>query len=327
MGIYNFAAASVTRDELSQKLNDIQTDAMNIMAEGGISSLNANTAWRAGAAALIRESVVDGFKLFDPTPIFTERRELSQGDTYEFEKLIPTGRVVEYSPQSLPQTFTPRKAKWTISTSSYEYAFGIPMQKVLNKQHTIGSFAGMASQALTRFYSNLVLTAVNVACANGNTDLRGRGLRTMSAGANVVQADLDAALRRLATVGSGVTIFGSRWALQPIFDFGATTESLKNELNARGQIGSYRGAKMVEITDQFNEFTAQFSKVSGIDLDKLIFLSVGSEAPGAVLLEKDLSALDWEILDPRSAQWSMGVRLEVGTLVHTPSRYHVIQLT
>lgn len=328
MALYNFATASVTRDELAEKLADIQKDAMAIIAEGGVSALSAKAEWRASAAALVREAVIDGFKLSDPTPIFTDRRELNQGDTYEFEKLVPTGRVVEYSPQSAPQVFTPRKAKYTIATSSYEHAFGIPLQKVINRQHTIGEFAGMESQSLTRHYVNMTLSAVNVACANGNTDIRGRALRTVSGGADVVKADLDAALRRLATVGNGVTIFGSRWALQPIFDFGATTENLKNELNARGQIATYRGAKMVEVVDEFNEFAATFTKVGGVDIDKLLFLSVGQGASsGAILLEKDLSALDWEILDPRTAQWSMGVRMDHSVFVHSAQRYHVIQLS
>src|SRR5690242_15155418 len=100
MALYNFAKASVTRDELSEKLADIQKDAMEILSEGGVGAFAAKGEWRAAAAALVREAVIDGFKLSDPTPIFTERRDLNQGDTYEFEKLIPTGRVVEYSPQS-----------------------------------------------------------------------------------------------------------------------------------------------------------------------------------------------------------------------------------
>src|SRR5262245_31154912 len=123
--MYNFAKASVTRDEQTKRLDALQQDAMKILTEGGVSAFAAKTEWRAAAAALIRESVIDGFRMSDPTPIFTERRDGSLGDTYEFEKLIPTGRVVEYSPQSLPQIFTPRKAKYTISTSSYELAFGI----------------------------------------------------------------------------------------------------------------------------------------------------------------------------------------------------------
>jgi hypothetical protein len=232
----------------------------------------------------------------------------------------------EYSPKSDPQIFTPRKGKWAISTSMYEQAMGIDLFKVMRRQHTLGEFVQMAGEAWSRFYANLAMTSVNVACATGVLDLKGRAVRTAAAGTSVVKTEIDAALRRMYSGnGGGLTVFGSRFALDPIFDMGATSENLKNELNARGQIGVYRGARLVEIKDDYNEFYAQFSKISGIDLEKLIFIASGT--PGGILLEKDMSGLSWEILDPRAALWSTGTRADLGALVHTPSRFHVIQLT
>jgi hypothetical protein len=322
--MYNFATASVSPTDLTARLNDIQTDALKFLDEGGMTRFNSELKWRGDAAALIRQSVQDQFALTDPTPIFMERRDGEHGDTYEFEQLINTLRVVEYSPKSDPQIFTPRKGKWTISTSSYELAFGIDMFKVMRRQHSISDFVSMAAQAWTRFYANLSLTAINVGCATGVTDLKGRPVRTAAAGASVIQTELDAALRRMyAGNGGGLTIFGSRFALDPIFGFGATTDELKNELNARGQIGVYRGARLVEMKDEYNPFYGAWSNISGVPLENLLFISSGT--PGAIMLEKDMSGLSWEDFDARAARWSSGNRAEVGTLVHTPSRYHVIQ--
>lgn len=323
--IYNFAKASASRAETAQKLADIQRDAMKLLSEGGMTKFNAATEWRGAAATLIREVVVDTFKMTDPTPIFTTRKDAKLGDKHEFTKLVNTLRVVEYSPQSLPQSFTPRKGVWTIKSASYELAFGIPMHKVMTGQHTIGEFASMAAEALTRHYVALTLTAIDTACATGVNDLKGRAVRTIAGGADVTKTELDAALRRMSAFNSGITIFGSRWALQPIYDFvGAISESLKDELAARGVIGQYKGAKLVEIQDDYNEFYASWSKVNGRDLDKLIFIASGE--PGAILLERDMSGLNYEVLDPRSGQWQSGIRFDHGILVHTPSRYHVIQL-
>ena len=323
--IYNFAKASASRAETVEKLAAVQADAMKLLNAGGISKFAAATEWRGEAAKLIREVVVDTFKMSDPTPIFTERRDAKLGDQHEFTRLFNTLRVVEYSPQSLPTSFTPRKGKWVIKTSSFELPFGIPLAKVMTGQHELGEFAVMAGQALTRHYINLTLTAIDTACATGVVDLKGRAVRTAAAGADVLKTEIDAALRRMNAFNSGVTIFGSRWALDPIYSFaGALSENLKDELNARGVIGTYRGAKMVEMTDDFNTFYASFSKVNGVDLDKLIFIASGE--PGAILLERDMSGLDYEVLDPRSAQWSSGIRFDHGILVHTPSRYHVIEL-
>jgi len=325
MALFNFATASVSKADLAARLEDVQKDAMKLLNEGGVSKFAAALEWRGEAAALVREAVLDTFRMTDPTPIFTERREGRLGDTYEFEQLINTLRVVEYSPQSDPQVFTPRKGLHTIKTSSFELAYGIPLQKVLVGQHTIGEFVGMAAEALTRHYADLTLTAIDKACAVGSTDIKGRPLRTMAAGTDVSKAEIDAALRRMHAYNSGVTIFGSRYALDAIYTHGASqTEALANELNARGVIGSYRGARMVEMVDDHNLFYQSFSKVNGVDLEKLLFVAAGT--PGAILLEKDLSALDWEEMNSRTAQWRQGVRFESGILVHSPHRYHVIQL-
>jgi hypothetical protein len=324
--IQNFATASMSREDINERLAAVQEDALRLLTEGGVSRFGAELAWRGEAAALVREAVQDVFKMTDPTPIFTERREGKMGDTYEFEQLINTLRVVEYSPASEPQIFTPRKAKYTIKTGSHEMAFGIPLQKIITGQHTIGEFADMAAQALTRHYVRLSLTAVNAACSSGATDLKGRNLRTSATGSSVAQTEIDGALRRILAYNAGVTIYGSRYALDPIMGFAASNggDATKEELMRRGVVGTYRGAKLVELVDDYNVFYQSYSTVAGIDYDKLIFIS--SAVPGATLLEKDLSALNWEELDAKKAMWSTGVRFEHGILVHSPYRYHVIQL-
>lgn len=323
--LYNFAKASASKETLAEKMADIQKDALALLDKGGVSAFEAATEWRAAAAALVREVVIDTFKMKDPTPIFCDRRTGTMGDTLEFEQLINTLRVVEYSPQSKPQIFTPRKGKYTISTSSFEMAFGIPLQKIINRQHTIGEFSTMAAEALVRHYNSLVLGAVDTACAAGSTDIKGRALRTMAAGSDVAKTELDTALRRMYAYNSGVTIFGSRFALDAVYSMaGALSINLADELNARGVIGTYRGANMVELADDYNQFYQAFSKIDGIDMEKLLFISSGTK--GATLMEKDLSSLNWQELTPREAQWSTGVRFEHGILVSQPWKYHVIQL-
>lgn len=323
--LYNFATASASKDVLMQRLADVQTDVMGFLQNGGVSRVEMESEWRFEAAAIVRETVIDLFKMTDPTPIFTERRSGNLGDTYEFQKFINTLRVVEYSPNSDPGVFTPRKAKWTISTNSFEHAWGIDLIKVMTGQHTIGEYGQMAGEALTRHYVDLTLTAINVACATGVNDLKGRPVRTAAAGADVQKTEIDAALRRMVAFNSGVTIFGTRYALDPIYSFiGALSINLADELNARGVINSYRGANIVELVDDLNIFYHSFTTVSGVDLDKLIFIA--SAIPGAILMERDLSALNWQTIDVQKGTWATGVRFDHGILVHTPWRYHVIQL-
>lgn len=324
----NFRMASSTADELDQKVAALQTDFLRILDQDGVSGIRANPRFEMKAARLLREVVTDRFSMTDPTPIFTERRDARLGDKIEFERLINTLRVVKYAPGSHPLVFTPRKAKYTVSTSSFELPFGIPLMKILERTHTIKEFTDMAAEALTRHYVDLTLQAVNAACAVGAQDVKGRALRTVqTAGStDVTKTSLDEAIRRLGQFASGVTIFGTRWALDPIYDIAANAggDALKEELVRRGVIGTYRGARLVVLNDDYNEFYGQWTKVDGVDLDRLIF--VAAAQPGAVLLERDLSPLNWEETDPEKAQFRTGTRFDHGIFVHSPYLYHVIEL-
>lgn len=322
---YNFRQASATREENQKKLDALQKDFVRLMREGGVGAIQAEPKFMMRAGQLVRQTVIDEFAMTDPTPIFTERRTGELGQTYEFEQLLNGFRVVQYAPMSHPQIFTPTKAKWTLLTKMYEQAFGIELIKVMNGQHKISDFVSMAAASLTRHYVNLTGVAINKACAAGVNDVAGRPLRTTVSGADVTKTALDNALRRMGTYNSGVTIYGSRWALDPIFDLTAgASEGLAEELMRRGVIGFYRGAKLVSVQDDYNTYKGEFTSIDGIELDNLIFIASGQ--PGAILMERDLSPLNWEELKPEIAYFRTGVRMDHGITVHAPWRYHVIEL-
>ncbi len=323
--LMNFRKASSTEDVRQKKLAAIQKDLLDVLDNGGVGAFAANPELQFKIATLFRETVVDGFSMTDPTPIFTERREGRLGDKHEFTKLINTLRVVKYAPMSEPLIFTPRKAKYTISTAMYELPVGIDLQKILTRQHEISEFADMSAQAITRHYVNLTLTAIDTACATGTQDIRGRNLRTAAAGVDLAQAELDGQLRRMYASGmDGLTVFAHRYALDPIFDFAANTDNANDELRARGVLGVYRGARLVSVQDEYNIWTSAFTSINGVDWEKLIFVASGT--PGAILLERDLSALNWQELDPERAWFRTGVRWDHGILVHSNWRYGVIEL-
>lgn len=323
--LFNFRKASSTDAERTEKLNAINDDLYGILKQSGVGGLQADPKFQYKMAKLFRETVIDGFSMTDPTPIFTERRQGELGNKYEFEKLINTLRVVKYAPMSEPLIFTPRKAKYTISTAPYELAVGIDLQKILTRQHTVAEFANMASQAVTRHYVSLTLTAIDTACATGVTDLRGRDLRTAAAGADIAAGELEEQLRRMYASGQqGLTVFAHRYALDPLFDLGATTDASKDELRARGELGTYRGARLVAVNDEYDQWNQSFTSINGVDWEKLMFVSSG--VPGAILLERDLSALNWQETDPERAWFRTGVRWDHGIFVHSNWRYGVVEL-
>lgn len=323
----NFTKASVTKAENAEKLAAINTDLLGLLDKGGVSALDMAKQWRIDAAALVREAVQDEFLLTDPTPLFVETRTGVQGDTYEFEKLVNTLRAIEYSPGASPTAFTPRKAKYGIKTAQWEIPFGIELKKIMSRQYSVGDIAVMAAQAKVRHYQNFVLTAINAACGASVVDQRGRLVRTAAAGSAVAKAELDAAIRRIiSATGAAATIYASRFAIDPIYDAGATLGGFlsQKELQDRGVLGGYRGAAIVEMKDEFNMFYQSFANASNIPLEKLIFISSGK--PGAIMLERDMAALQYEELNVREAMWNSSIRMDHGILVHTPWAFHVIAL-
>jgi hypothetical protein len=321
---FNFRTASCSSDERDRKLAAMNEDLLGILDEYGVGGLQARPEFEYKLATLFRETVVDQFSMTDPTPIFTERRTARLGDTWEFTRLVNTARAVRYTPNSHPLIFTPRKAKYPITTAGYELPVGIDLIKVLTRQFTVGDVSNMMGEAVTRHYVDLVLTAVDTACGPAATDIRGRALRSTVGGPDVTQAALDTQIRRMASYNTGLTIFGHRYALEPIFDFAVDTDSSRDELRQRGEIGVYRGARIVSVQDDYNDYQAAFTSINGVDWEKLVFL--GSSQVGAVLLERDLSPLNWQETDPEKSWFRTGIRWDHGILVWAPWRYGVIQM-
>lgn len=328
--INNFRVASagnIGTAELDEKLEALNEDLVTMLSKAnGVSEFRKNLEFQAHLGRLLRESVDQTFSMQDPTPIFTERRDAKLEDKIEFTRLVNTFRVVQYAPHSHPLIFTPRKAKYTIKTSKYELPYGISLMKIKTGQYTVAQMVTMAAQAMVRHKFELVMGAIEAALPVGSQDLRGRSMRTQVVGSGDVTAPvLDAALRRLDSVGGQITIFGSRYALWPIMALtGAASENLNEELMRRGTLGFYKGARLVEIKDEYNEFTQSFTKINGVDLDNLIFISAGE--PGAVYMERDLSGFDWEDFDPEKAYFRTGTRFDHGVTVWKPWRYHIIEL-
>jgi hypothetical protein len=319
--LHNFRTASRTAEDRAAALTALNTDIINLMNEGGVDRIAGDMEFRGKMAALIRESIADEFALTDPTPIFCNQRSASLGDKVEITKKHHNLRVVRYAPQSQPLIFSPVKSKYTVTTSMYELPWGIELFKIMTRQYEVSDLTTMAAQAMVRFNLQLVLTAINTACGVGAVDQRGRALRTVAGAADVTKTELDLALRRM---GPGATIFGSRYALSPIFDFaGAQSENLKDELNARGVIGVYKGCKLVAVEDDYNEYAGSWTTIGSDPWEKLLFIA--STEKGAVKIDRDLSALNFTKVDEEKAIVRSSERLDTGIFVDKPHRYHVIR--
>jgi hypothetical protein len=318
--LHNFRVASArSAEDRKAALEALNADIMDRMNQGGVNKVG-EPEFMFKLAQLVRQEISDVFALQDPTPIFCDSRNARLGDKVELTKKFNTLRVVKYAPGGQPMVFTPTKGKYTVSTSMFELPWGIELFKILTRQYTVADLTQMAGEAMIRHNLELVLTAINAA-ATGN-DPQGRPIRTSAGAADVSENEVIAALRRM---GPGTTIFGSRYALDPIFGYaGAISPNLADELNSRGLVGFYRGAKLVAVEDQYNIYAQSWTTIGGVPWEKLLWL-VGP-VKGAVKIERDLSPLNWQKLDEEKAIVRSSERMDHGVFVTEPWRYHVIQL-
>jgi hypothetical protein len=313
----------MTTEDRTAALKALDNDIIRLMNEGGAEAINAEPKFKLKMAQLVREAVADVVGITDLTPVLTEqKRGLRLGDKIEAEVKHNTLRVVSYTPQSHPLVFSPTKSKYPVSTDQFELAWGIELIKVMLRLHTTAEFVDYAAQAVARHYQKFTLEALDTA-ATGN-DPRGRPIRFTGAAADVDQDDLDDALRSL---GAGVTIYGSRYALSPIFGFGATQggDATKDEFVRRGVIGSYRGATLAAVEPDFQVYTQKWTEINGTDWEKLIFL-VSNSAKPAVFYERDMNALQWSELDTKESVFGGGIRMDHGIFVNAPYNMRVIEL-
>jgi hypothetical protein len=83
---------------------------------------------------------------------------------------------------------------------------------------------------------------------------------------------------------------------------------------------------MVAVEDQYDVYRQSFTSIAGIDWEKLIWISAAGSEKAGVLVERDLSALNWEDLDAEKAIFRSSNRFDHGVFIDKPHLAHVIHL-
>lgn len=307
--------ASRNRDQIKEAKEALNKSFLEFKSVGEIAS---KPDFVYTVAELVRQIAVDEFNLTDVSPLFVDRESAELGQTIELEETINTMRCVRRSPGSLPLAFTPVKRKFPIVTAEYDLPFWIDLERVLRRQVEPSLFAEHAAQALSRTWTDTILDAVDAA-ATGN-DHYGRALRFTKSG-DIDATTLDAALRALGDVNSDVIIAGRFYALFPITGFTSGFSDIAlEEIRATGLIGRYKGARVVVLKDDYNFFTGETT----IPANR-IYLLGGMK--GTKLHERNVSALNYQSMDPEKAQIKSGFRVDFGVTVLQAWRQRVIELT
>lgn len=305
--------AKRTKEELAEAKKALNESFEKYDSVGAIA---ADPEFQFTVAELIRQLAIDEYSLTDPTPLFCQRASAELGQTIELEEYVNGMRMVRRHPGSQALVYTPIKRKYPITTREYDLPFGIDLEKVIRRQLTPSIFAEHAAQALSRVWVNTVLGAIDAAATG--TDQYGRNQRFTKVG-DVDQTTLDNALRALGDVNSDMFIAGRYFALFPITGFAGFSNLALEEIRQTGLVGYYKGAKVVLLKDDFNWFTGEIAIPSN-----RIYL--GGSMKGAWLHERNVAALNYQVLDQEKAWLKTGFRTDFGVTVVQPWKYRVVEL-
>jgi hypothetical protein len=324
-----FRTASRSADELKtakQELDEMFSVVIGTqgrMNAKGVREIEEN---RFELAELIVQLISDEVAVTDPLPFLVESVSGDIRDQYIWQEMNSTLRVVNRSYGTKPHSQRLTFEEYGISTSHKELAVEIALEEVASGRITASQVAEEMAQTILRNRIKTVLDALDAAVPSQDdqTGLSGYTLRYTG----LTQANFDKAIDGLQDEAEGVTMFGRHIALAPAIraftgfaDGTLMSDATKDALNVRGVIGTYHGAPIVTLRDQFHKRDPNTHLIGN---DK-VYLASGTK--GAIWMEKDVSFLNWSVVDPRTSTFGTGIRLEDGLLVHDANQYRVMTAT
>ena len=306
--------AKRTKEEIAAAKAALNESFLRFKSVGQIA---ADTEFCYTVSELVRQIAVDEFSLTDPTPLFVNRASASLGQTLEIEEDINTIKAVRRHAGGHALAFTPTKRNFPVTTRQYDLPFAMDLEKIIRRQLDPSVFAEHAAQALSRIVVSTVLGAIDAAATG--VDHYNRALSATKVG-DIAATTLDAVLRSLGDVNQDTFIAGRYFALFPIMGFTGYSNEMLSDLHSTGMVGKYKGATVVVLKDDFNFYYNSAT----VPANKIY---IGGGNKGAWLHERDVSALNYQSLDPEKAWLKNGFRVDFGVNVLQPWKYRVITLT
>lgn len=306
--------AKRTKEEIAEAKAALNESFLRFKSVGQIA---ADTEFCYTVSELVRQIAIDEFALTDPTPYFVNRASAALGQTLEIEEVINTMKAIRRHPGGHPLAFTPTKRKFPITTKQYDLPFAMDLEKILRRQIDPSVFAEHAAQALSRVVVSTVLGAIDA--SSTGVDHYGRNIAATKSG-DIDATTLDGVLRSLGDVNSDTFIAARYFALFPILGFTGYSPNIIDTIYNTGMIGKYKGANIVILKDDFNFYF----NTATIGANKIY---IGGGDKGAWLHERDVSALNYQSMDPERAWLKNGFRVDFGVNVLQPWKYRTITLT
>jgi hypothetical protein len=317
----NFQVASRTPDKHAEAKAEL--DAMFECVKGKAGKLNPRGQKelhdnRFEIGALVTQLISDEVALTDPTPLFCETTEGTFGDEYLWQEPNSALRVVSRSYGSKPLSQRITFKEFAMSTNHKEVNVEIPLEQIAVGRVTASMVVEQMADALVRDRISLVLTAIDAGVPSGadQTGVSGYTLRY----SGLTDPNLTKAINGLLDESEGVTVYGRHITLAPaIQGFTGFSDFTKQELERRGMIGSFRGANIVTLQDKYSRRAAGHA----IPTNRVW---LAGQSKGAILMTKDVSFLNYSVVDERTATFMSGIRIEDGVMVWRPYNYRIIEV-
>jgi hypothetical protein len=259
----------------------------------------------------------------NPLPLLVDQVEGDIRNNYIWQELDSSLRVVTraYGSRPLSQRLTFKEH--SMKTEMRETNVEIPLEEVFSGRQTPALAASEMALAITRFrIANTVdlIDAAVPSSTNDRTGITGYTLRYVDSG-NLSQANLDAAIDGLQDEGDNITVFGRHVALFPaIRSFtDNVSQDIQTDLFNRGVVAQYHGANILTLKDPY-------AKRSADHLIRKDRIYVASGTKGAVYMTKPVEFLNYSFVDPKTATFGAGLRMEDGIVMHDAYRYRILEI-
>jgi hypothetical protein len=324
----NFKVASRTPDELVSHKAELDEMFAKVKGSNGridVAGMKEIENSKYEIAQLVIQLISDEATLSDPTAFFVDTVQGDIRDSYVYQELHPDAalRVVNRALGSKPLTQRLFFKEFGISTSQKEIAVAIPLEDIAAGRITASLVVARMAAAINRYRVGMILNAIDAGTTAGADQTGVAGYTRRYVG--LTAANLDKAIDGLQDDSEMPTIFGRHIYMAPAirgFAGWATTgsDAALREFETRGVIGTYNGAKVVTLQDQYSRPDAGHV----IQSDR-VYIAGGRK--GAIYMQKDVSYLNYSLVDARTATFETGLRMEEGVLVWNPDRYRMITAT
>lgn len=304
------------RQSHKEKLNEIfaRVGQKGKLDRRGIQKLHEE---RVDVAELLIELIQDELAVVDATPFLVDKRPAGFTDKHIFQEMTGALSVVSRAYGSKPLSQRMVATEYSFATSMKELAVEIPLEEIAAGRITAAQVVEAMAFTINRYKVALVLDAIDTAitAVADRSGVSGYNLRY----AGFTQDNYQKAVDGLRDNGESPTILGRHLAVYPeLRGFAGWGSEQKGDFLLRGQVGTFLGAPVVTLIDKYSKLTGGHN----ISADR-VWISSGGQK-GGWLVEKDVTFLNWALVDERTATFSTGIRLEDGVFIHDKYKYRVL---